>query len=647
MWITKIKINNYKSYLDTPEVELSKGINIVVGQNSAGKTALLEVIAGNIKYNGFLNIETKPRTSSQKNEDYRFKDAAEVEIDVNVETLQMLVADHNKTNKVYLRDSLLGFFDMKSEEEFFWTTGYFDEKSSRITRKHINVDTLIKEIDNKLRAGVHLGLSIPERRTDIKGIYDQYEKLSGNKDLISLSLFPDMEADYFWGDYANIIKMPSDNELSEIIKKEFLENRIYKFDIHRTVRAKGKNEKNRQLLPDCSNLADVLSNLQADPTKFKEFKNTFKSIFPNIKDISIDNDAGIPEIRIWLPQSERLDLTISLDECGTGIGQVMAMLYVIIQSDEPKVIIIDEPNSFLHPSASRKLMGIIKQYEQHQYIISTHSPELITSAEADNILLLTLNEEGQTQIKRIDMDAKEDMQEVLLEVGSKLSDVFGYEQVLWVEGPTEEVCLKLIVEKRLKKATATKPILKVNDTGSFEKKHIEATVTLYERLVNGNALIPPALAFIFDKENRSEKDINDLERRGKRLGEKGKIQFLKRRMYENYLLHASAIAAILNHYSDKYGWEKEFSPQEIEAFFEANKQKKEYWDNKKPKQSQLENWKSEIHAAKLLHDLFIEFSESKLEYRKTVHSKELTEWLIENTPAELHELEEMLRGAYQ
>ncbi|MBK7873769.1 MAG: ATP-binding protein [Saprospiraceae bacterium] len=126
----------------------------------------------------------------------------------------------------------------------------------------------------------------------------------------------------------------------------------------------------------------------------------YLKLFSNIKDVSTKNIASIPEIRVWLPQSERPDLTISLDECGTGIGQVMAMLYVIIQSDEPKVIIIDEPNSFLHPSASRKLMEIIKQYDHHQYIISTHSPELITSAEADNILLLTLNEEGQTQIKK-------------------------------------------------------------------------------------------------------------------------------------------------------------------------------------------------------------------------------------------------------
>lgn len=644
MWITKFKINNYKSYLNAPEVELSKGINIVVGQNNAGKTALLEVLSSSGRYNIHLNKETKPRKTFPIKEDYGWKDAAEIEISVDSKTLLSIVEDKSPNGFIYLRNNLLGMIYIQFDDmSWTWTkTEYYPDADESMNNIKFDGFELTKTLVNIMRNDIFLQMTVFDQRTRIKDIYDIYNRDSGNINVLSLDIFESESSDN--PDYLqmNTTIISSEYEISEIIKKEFLENRIYKFDIHRTVRAKGKNEKNRQLLPDCSNLADVLSNLQADPTKFKEYKDTFKSIFPNIKDISIDNDAGIPEIRVWLPQSERLDLTISLDECGTGIGQVMAMLYVIIQSDEPKVIIIDEPNSFLHPSASRKLMEIIKQYDQHQYIISTHSPELITSAEADKILLLTLNEEGQTQINRIDKDAKKDMQKVLLEVGSKLSDVFGYEQVLWVEGPTEEICFKLIVEERLNKATATKPILKVNDTGSFEKKHIEATVALYERLVNGNALIPPALAFIFDKENRSEKELEDLKRLGK-----GKIQFLKRRMYENYLLNTSAIAAILNRYRDKYDRKREFSPQEIEAFFEKNKQDKKYWDNKKPKQSQLENWKYNIHAAKLLHDLFMGLSESKLEYRKTLHSEELTEWLIKNVPAELHELEEMLRGAYQ
>ena len=42
MRITKVKLDNYVCFYDTPEFELGPGINFVVGKNNAGKTALLD-----------------------------------------------------------------------------------------------------------------------------------------------------------------------------------------------------------------------------------------------------------------------------------------------------------------------------------------------------------------------------------------------------------------------------------------------------------------------------------------------------------------------------------------------------------------------------------------------------------------------------
>ncbi len=43
------------------------------------------------------------------------------------------------------------------------------------------------------------------------------------------------------------------------------------------------------------------------------------------------------------------------------------MLYVVLTSRESRVIIIDEPQSFLHPGAVRKLFDVLKDFPQHQY----------------------------------------------------------------------------------------------------------------------------------------------------------------------------------------------------------------------------------------------------------------------------------------
>ena len=44
MIISKIRVLNYKSFRDSEWIEFQAGINIITGQNNAGKTALLEAL---------------------------------------------------------------------------------------------------------------------------------------------------------------------------------------------------------------------------------------------------------------------------------------------------------------------------------------------------------------------------------------------------------------------------------------------------------------------------------------------------------------------------------------------------------------------------------------------------------------------------
>src|SRR2546427_3175894 len=44
MYISKLQASNFKSYRDSTEVEFKPGFNVITGQNSSGKTALLEAL---------------------------------------------------------------------------------------------------------------------------------------------------------------------------------------------------------------------------------------------------------------------------------------------------------------------------------------------------------------------------------------------------------------------------------------------------------------------------------------------------------------------------------------------------------------------------------------------------------------------------
>jgi hypothetical protein len=86
--------------------------------------------------------------------------------------------------------------------------------------------------------------------------------------------------------------------------------------------------------------------------------------------------------------------------------------------------------------------------------------------------------------------------------------------------------------------------------------------------------------------------------------------------------------------------------EEIREWLETNKSNKDYF-SKASTENELSDsqWVDKnIDAAKLLDALFANFSEARVEFRKTKHSVMLTEWLLENNPDSFAELVQFLRA---
>lgn len=60
MYVRKFRLLNYKSYRDSTEIEFKPGFNIITGQNSAGKTALLEALTAQFEAAPHLSELTVP-----------------------------------------------------------------------------------------------------------------------------------------------------------------------------------------------------------------------------------------------------------------------------------------------------------------------------------------------------------------------------------------------------------------------------------------------------------------------------------------------------------------------------------------------------------------------------------------------------------
>lgn len=402
--------------------------------------------------------------------------------------------------------------------------------------------------------------------------------------------------------------------------------RIYKFDPERFRTGRCAFGASTELAPDARNLPEVLGALQgSNPHKWEDFVRSVVKVFPAIKGVSVRPSLEVPgqqEIVVWqvAPASRRADLAVPLWRSGTGVGQVLAMLYVVHTSDQPRTIVIDEPGSFLHPGAARALISILAEAKpRHQYIVATHSPEIINELEEAPITIVRWDGSKST-VEQFPRATSGIVATALTEIGTRLSDVYGYDSVLWLEGASDAGALKaaLGLAGKLNRRTA---VLAVRDPNAFRKRSMAEVIAIYRALSDGDSLRPPALAFLFDREGRSDTEIADLVREGA-----GKVRFLERRMLENYLLNIKAIAALFNEEANKHGGQNKLEA-DVEHWINTNG----HSFHSPPSPAVFsEDWIRGVHAASLLERLFIELSQSQLTYRKTVHTPRLTELTYEH-----------------
>jgi predicted ATPase len=613
MRISKFQITNYKGYIDSGELLFTPGFNIVVGQNNAGKTTLLNALTLNFTGKPHKSIEAIPTATSPTNP----STSASVTLTVDSQELRDILLTSNVDVRIPLpKDAKAG-----------------------ITEAAL-LDDLLAKPEISFTIGLLVGaFNAPNRQSIQFPTFTTYECLGDSSTRQYAWFRPKPDKSGF--QYALVT---AGNELEEIghTAFELLKQRIYWFNAERLSLSSCPVGYNPVLAPNAQNLPEVLHVLQTrNPRRFERFNNLLREIFPSIYEVSARSKPNNQlEIVVWTedPKTERDDLAIELSESGTGIGQVLAILYVALNSDFSRTIIIDEPNSFLHPGAARKLIEILrKDFAHHQYIVATHSPEIIRVA-APEMMTLVRWEKPKSVVEQLDAKQVASAQRGLVEVGARLSDVFGADHILWVEGQTEEICFQLILDRLASYPLLGLTITAVRETGDLEGKRPSANMIwdIYTRLSTGNALIPSALAFVFDQEARDPQERDDLVRKSS-----GRLHFLPRRMYENYLIDADAIFSVLSTLPTFQ--EEPITKEKIIIWLTENGGKKEYL-MAPIGQARLDdmNWLQLVNGAKLLKCLFQDMSGSREQYRKIIHSVQLTDWLIANKPKQLTELKDFL-----
>lgn len=612
MYLAGVNVENYKSFLKSGTIALKKGFNVIVGQNNVGKTALLQSLKNSTASVPHRSTRTAP----------------------DEETVLQKPSIFSGTI-VISREEVLDYVRRSPSNSYLIPYTQLSNTDNYLLS--------ISQFRNFLRTegGFNLHFMYHGESLTTFGMFNTSVRNEGQQFSSALVALNSEEEIQRQGD--NRVQVGFGSLLQVGLISTF-HSRTYFFQAERPNIGPASMEPSSELAPNASNLAQVLHYLRnTNEEGFARYRRAVRSVFPQIQQITtvpLTNNQA--QIYIWhLPaETERSDLAVTLPNSGTGVGQVLAMLYVVLTSRHPRTIIIDEPQSFLHPGAVRKLFEVLAQYPQHQYIITTHSPTAVTAANPQTLLLISKEGEEST-IEQIDATEYRDIRRYLAEVGARLSDVFGYDNILWVEGPTEERAFPEIAKRLLKRHISGMAILAVQTVGDLERRDAERIWDIYRRLCMKNALMPPAVAFIFDREDRNAAE----QTRFTRLSD-GLIAFTARRMYENYLLNSCAIAVVMNRQDNFRAPAVEAN--EIEDWIEERRWEKPYFSSPIPEIDRTpEHWLSNVHGAKLLDDMFKHFSDNRYTYSKVSFGYELTLWLIENAPGDLNEIAALIEEKLQ
>lgn len=151
-----------------------------------------------------------------------------------------------------------------------------------------------------------------------------------------------------------------------------------------------------------SNLAAYLYKLsQTDEKSFNLIEATIHSIAPYFKKFNLRENPTIPG-SIQLEWNEvNSDMYLNGYSFSDGTLRFIALATLLLQSNLPQIVIIDEPELGLHPAAINKFAALVKEASKSsQIILSTQSTNIVNCFEVEEIITVD-RENNQSVFKHL------------------------------------------------------------------------------------------------------------------------------------------------------------------------------------------------------------------------------------------------------
>lgn len=404
MYLSNLKINNFRQFEDF-SLKLNKGLNLLVGENNAGKSSVIDAVRIVLDTTSVEWVSIKSTDFlSGKNELYiqlKFEDLSARELGLFLEYLtnEEVATDVNKSC-LYIN------------------------LSASIT---INPFKKTQFIKTEIRSGLSNDGPIIER--DIR----EYLATTYLKPL------RDAEVELSAGRTSRLSQILGSNV--SLAGDEGATQRIIELLIHATQAI--QNDSSIQMTQE--KISTLLNSLT--------FKSNIFTPFLSLLGSKEYTEMSAPEKAFALKSIlEKLSLELNTSGIKHGLGYnsllFMATELMLIRQEEDQysLLLVEEPEAHLHPQLQLKFINYLRtENSKLQCILSTHSPVLSSKAPLENLILM---QDGKAFPLRKECTALSGDDYIFLEkfLDSTKANMFFARGILIVEGIAEMVLIPKIAE---------------------------------------------------------------------------------------------------------------------------------------------------------------------------------------------------------
>ncbi len=367
--IKRLRMGGLLSFPPDMEFFELQPLNVLIGPNAAGKTNFIEVLellrATPADFAGAIRAGGGALEWGWKGHKYPFLSNATIEVETGPNAvliprpLRYRLSFSTGTLKVQVSDEAVEKATPPEAQPYFYYT--FQEG----------------------RPVISIRMRTPGKENEERTV--QWDERSFDQSVLSQRKDPDLYPELFWLGY---------------LFQSIQTFRDWTFGRFGAIRQPQRADLPEQgLLPDCSNLALVLNDIEHKSGPV--YNEHLKRFFPRFERMSTSISGGF--VQIYLHESD-FSHPIPATRLSDGTLRFIALLATLLSPSPPPLVCIEEPELGLHPDAVAMLADLLVEASQRmQLVITTHSDALVSALTDQPAAIVACERPGAgTELRRLD-----------------------------------------------------------------------------------------------------------------------------------------------------------------------------------------------------------------------------------------------------